>query len=69
MKILVTGAAGFIGANLVLQLLRREAAVEILGIDSLNDYYDPAIKDYRPSTPLRDGLHRFARWYKEFYKK
>lgn len=47
MKILVTGAAGFIGANLVLQLLEREAAVEILGIDSLNDYYDPAIKDYR----------------------
>lgn len=47
MKILVTGAAGFIGANLVLQLLKREAAVEILGIDSLNDYYDPAIKDYR----------------------
>lgn len=47
MKILVTGAAGFIGANLVQQLLEREAAVEILGIDSLNDYYDPAIKDYR----------------------
>lgn len=47
MKILVTGAAGFIGANLVMQLLRREPAVEILGIDSLNDYYDPAIKDFR----------------------
>lgn len=47
MKILVTGAAGFIGANLVMQLLRREPSVEILGIDSLNDYYDPAIKDFR----------------------
>ncbi len=47
MKILVTGSAGFIGANLVMELLRREAAVEILGIDSLNDYYDPAIKDFR----------------------
>lgn len=47
MKILVTGAAGFIGANLVMQLLKREKAVEILGIDSLNDYYDPAIKDFR----------------------
>lgn len=47
MKILVTGAAGFIGANLVMQLLKREKAVDILGIDSLNDYYDPAIKDFR----------------------
>ena len=47
MKIFVTGAAGFIGANLVMQLLKREKAVEILGIDSLNDYYDPAIKDFR----------------------
>lgn len=47
MKILVTGAAGFIGANLVIQLLKREPKVEILGIDSLNDYYDPTIKDFR----------------------
>ena len=47
MKILITGAAGFIGANLVMQLLKIEKAVEILGIDSLNDYYDPAIKDFR----------------------
>ena len=47
MKIFVTGAAGFIGANLVMQLLKREESVEISGIDSLNDYYDPAIKDFR----------------------
>ena len=47
MKIFVTGAAGFIGANLVIQLLKREKAVDILGIDSLNDYYDPAIKEFR----------------------
>lgn len=47
MKIFVTGAAGFIGANLVMQLIKREKAVDILGIDSLNDYYDPAIKDFR----------------------
>lgn len=49
MKIFVTGAAGFIGANLVIQLLKREKAVDILGIDNLNDYYDPAIKDFRLS--------------------
>lgn len=47
MKVLVTGAAGFIGANLVLQLLKRESDIELLGIDSLNDYYDPKIKNYR----------------------
>lgn len=47
MKVLVTGAAGFIGANLVMQLLKREKNIEILGIDSLNNYYDPAIKDFR----------------------
>ncbi len=47
MRILVTGAAGFIGANLVIQLLKREAEPDILGIDNLNDYYDPAIKEYR----------------------
>lgn len=46
-KILVTGAAGFIGTNLVMRLLETEPEVEILGIDSLNDYYDPAIKDFR----------------------
>lgn len=47
MKVLVTGAAGFIGANLIMQLFKREKNVEILGIDSLNNYYDPAIKDFR----------------------
>lgn len=47
MRVLISGAAGFIGANLVMQLLKREKAVDILGIDSLNDYYDPAIKDFR----------------------
>ena len=45
--VLVTGAAGFIGANLVKELLNTVEGVHIIGIDSLNDYYDPAIKDYR----------------------
>lgn len=63
MKILVTGAAGFIGANLVLQLLEREAAVEIRGIDSLNDYYDPAIKDYRlAEIEKAAAAHPESRW-------
>ncbi len=47
MKIIVTGAAGFIGANLVLRLLNDESNVNILGIDSMNDYYDVSIKEFR----------------------
>ncbi len=45
--ILITGAAGFIGSNLVMELLRTVAGVHIVGLDSMNDYYDPAIKEYR----------------------
>ena len=46
-KILVTGAAGFIGANLVLQLLLITHPVYIIGIDNMNSYYDVSIKQYR----------------------
>lgn len=47
MKVLVTGAAGFIGANLILRLLNDVQDADILGIDSMNDYYDVSIKEYR----------------------
>ncbi len=47
--ILVTGAAGFIGANLVCELLKTEESVHIIGIDNMNDYYDVSIKEYRLS--------------------
>lgn len=47
--VLVTGAAGFIGSNLVMELMRSVGNINIIGIDNLNDYYDPAIKDYRLS--------------------
>lgn len=45
-KILVTGAAGFIGANLVKKLLSLNNYL-IIGLDNLNDYYDPKLKDFR----------------------
>ena len=45
--ILVTGAAGFIGANLCLRLLSENKDVHIVGIDNMNDYYDVRIKEYR----------------------
>ena len=44
-KILITGAAGFIGANLVLELLRTVSNINIIGIDNLNDYYEVSIKE------------------------
>lgn len=47
--ILVTGAAGFVGANLVKELLRRETAVTVVGLDNMNDYYDVSLKEYRLS--------------------
>lgn len=45
--VLVTGAAGFIGSNLVLDLLRTQSPIAIVGIDNMNDYYDVSIKEYR----------------------
>lgn len=45
--ILVTGAAGFIGANLVTELLNTVKGVKLVGLDNMNDYYDVSIKEYR----------------------
>lgn len=45
--IFVTGAAGFIGSNLVMELLKTVTPVHIVGIDNCNDYYDVSLKDYR----------------------
>ena len=47
--ILVTGSAGFIGSNLVLRLFKEMQEGTIVGLDNLNDYYDPTLKDYRLS--------------------
>ena len=45
--ILVTGSAGFIGANLVMRLLRDMTEGTIIGLDNLNNYYDVSLKEYR----------------------
>ena len=45
--VLVTGAAGFIGANLVTELIKTVPEITVIGIDNLNDYYDVSIKEYR----------------------
>lgn len=53
--ILVTGAAGFIGANLCRRLL-KDYDIKVIGIDNLNDYYDVRIKEYRLSF-IKDDPH------------
>ena len=45
--LLITGSAGFIGSNLVLRLLDSQEPLGIIGLDNLNDYYDPSLKEYR----------------------
>lgn len=47
MHILITGAAGFIGANLVVRLLKTESDIHIWGLDNINDYYDVKLKEFR----------------------
>ena len=45
--VLVTGAAGFIGCNLVLELFRSFSGIHVVGFDNVNDYYDVSIKEFR----------------------
>ena len=59
--IIVTGAAGFIGANLVKRLLADEPTAKIIGIDSVNDYYDVRLKEYRLSELSRNDSFTFVK--------
>lgn len=45
--VFVTGSAGFIGSNLVLELLKTQSPINIIGIDNMNNYYDVSIKEWR----------------------
>src|SRR5690625_1452140 len=59
MKTLLTGCAGFIGMYVAQRLL--DAGHEIVGIDSLNDYYEPALKNYRLNQLLPYANFRFLK--------
>ena len=48
-NIIITGAAGFIGANLVMELMRSGKPMTLIGLDNMNDYYDVSLKEYRLS--------------------
>ena len=45
--VLVSGAAGFIGSNLVMELLKKVENITLVGLDNVNNYYDVSIKEYR----------------------
>ena len=47
MNVLVTGAAGFIGSNLVMRLLGEDPEAVVVGLDNMNDYYDVSLKEWR----------------------
>ena len=62
-SILITGAAGFIGANLVMELLKDAKAVKIVGLDNMSDYYDVSIKEYRLAEIDKMAKHKNdSRW-------
>ena len=66
--ILVTGAAGFIGSNLVKRLLKDFEEISVIGVDNLTDYYDVRLKQEalasnssKVASPTRYSLKRFSR--------
>ena len=59
--ILVTGAAGFIGSNLVKRLYADAEGITVIGIDNMNDYYDVRLKDYRLKDLMRYTTFTFVK--------
>ena len=59
--ILITGSSGFIGANLAQRLLNDYKDIKIIGLDSMNDYYDTKIKEYRLNNLLKYPNFKFVK--------
>ncbi|HEL1969409.1 TPA: GDP-mannose 4,6-dehydratase [Streptococcus suis] len=60
--VLITGSAGFIGSNLVLELLRSDEAYHIIGLDNMNDYYQVSLKHYRLEQIEQQLTHSKSKW-------
>ncbi|HFI0149952.1 TPA: NAD-dependent epimerase/dehydratase family protein [Streptococcus suis] len=58
--ILITGSAGFIGSHLVQELLKSNQAMRIIGLDSLNDYYEVSLKDWRLAELEKEAVNSKA---------
>lgn len=58
MLIFITGAAGFIGANLAKRVLTDEPGAHVVGLDNLNDYYDVRLKQARLASSRRSRTSR-----------
>ena len=65
--VFVTGSAGFIGSNLVLELLRTQSPINIVGLDNMNQYYDVSIKEWRLSEIEKCAAEHPESTY-QFYK-
>ena len=61
MTILVTGAAGFIGSNLVKKLYQELPEAQVIGIDNMNDYYDVRLKEQRLEELLQYPTFKFVK--------
>ena len=64
--ILVTGAAGFIGAALIQRILKKHEGTHVIGVDNLNDYYDVGLKEYRLKT--NEQLGKESRNIYQFFR-
>ncbi len=62
--ILITGAAGFIGSALTQRILREYTGVSVIGVDNMNDYYDPMLKEYRNQANKSARLDGHLNGYK-----
>ena len=65
--VFVTGSAGFIGSNLVLELLRTQSPINIVGLDNMNHYYDVSIKEWGLSEIEKCAAEHPESTY-QFYK-